>query len=227
MADLRQKLSGKIESNKTAIGFIEPETQKAQEEIELFSPYVAKTDEEILVILDEINDLKNQIVTLSENAYAVGCGTTGGAEDVYEDVVDITVENMEEESYVEDEPFGHIVTKLNSDKIGIGSIMVHVPDDSTAIGFGTLFAQIDTCFSPGLGCAVPGTCDEYNSSIAALQSQIVTLRNKLPTPIEKSNSLKKERRNSHISRYGTKKGSKTLEDRNTEIESAIQTIDSF
>lgn len=224
MADLRQKLSEKIESNKTAIGFIEPETQKAQEEVELFSPYVAKTDEEILVIIDQINDLKNQIVTLSTNAYAVGCGTTTLATTVYEDVVDITVENMEEESYVEDEPFGHIVTKLTSDKIGIGSIMVHVPDDSTAVGFGTLYADIDTCFRTPCNS---GDCSEYDSSITALQSQIVTLRNQLPPPIEKSNSLKKERRNSHISRYGTKKGSKTLEDRNTEIESAIQTIDSF
>lgn len=223
MSDLKQTLNSKIESNNTAIGFIEPEIKKAQDEVDLFSPYAIKSDEETIVILNQINDLKNQIVTLSANAYAVGCGTATLASTVFEDSVNVTVENMQSESYDGDAPFENTTTQLTASNVGVGSIMVHI-QDNTSLGIGTLYASIDTCFR--LPC-VSGDCVSYASSITVLQNQITTLRSQLPTPIANSNSIKKERRYSQISRYGQKRGVKSLQDRNAEMKSAIQTIDSF
>jgi len=223
MIDLSNTLNSKIESNNTAIGFIEPEIVKAQEEIDAFTPYVIKSDEKTVAILNQINDLKNQIVILSANAYAVGCGTTTLASTVYEDSVDVTVENMQSESYTGDAPFENTTTQLTTSNVGVGSIMVHVPDN-TSFGIGTLYASIDTCFR--FPC-VSGDCVSYASSITVLQNQITNLQSQLPTPIANSNAIKKERRYSQISRYGQKKGVKSLQDRNNEIKSAIQIIDSF
>ena len=223
MADLKQTLNSKIESNNTAIGFIEPEIKKAQDEVDLFSPYAIKSDEETVVILNQINDLKNQIVTLSDNAYAVGCGTTTLSTEVFEDSVNVTVENMQSESYDGDAPFENTTTQLTASNVGVGSIMVHI-QDNTSLGIGTLYGSIDTCFR--FPC-VSGDCVSYASSITVLQNQIATLQSQLPTPIANSNAIKKERRNSQISRYGQKKGVKSLQDRNAEMKSAIQTIDSF
>ena len=223
MADLKQILNSKIESNKTAIGFIEPEIKKAQDEVDAFSPYATKSDEETVVILNQINNLKNQIVTLSTNAYAVGCGTTTLASTVFEDSVNVTVENMQSESYDGDAPFENTTTQLTASNVGVGSIMVHI-QDNTSLGIGTLYGSIDTCFR--FPC-VSGDCVSYASSITVLQNQIATLQSQLPTPIANSNAIKKERRNSQISRYGQKKGVKSLQDRNAEMKSAIQTIDSF
>ena len=223
MADLKQTLNSKIESNNTAIGFIEPEIKKAQDEVDLFSPYAIKSDEETVVILNQINDLKNQIVTLSTNTYAVGCGTTTLSTEVFEDSVNVTVENMQSESYDGDAPFENTTTQLTASNVGVGSIMVHI-QDNTSLGIGTLYGSIDTCFR--FPC-VSGDCVSYASSITVLQNQIATLQSQLPTPIANSNAIKKERRNSQISRYGQKKGVKSLQDRNAEMKSAIQTIDSF
>lgn len=223
MADLKQTLNSKIESNNTAIGFIEPEIKKAQDEVDLFSPYTIKSDEETVVILNQINDLKNQIVTLSTNAYAVGCGTTTLSTEVFEDSVNVTVENIQSESYDGDAPFENTTTQLTASNVGVGSIMVHI-QDNTSLGIGTLYGSIDTCFR--FPC-VSGDCVSYASSITVLQNQIATLQSQLPTPIANSNAIKKERRNSQISRYGQKRGVKSLQDRNAEMKSAIQTIDSF
>ena len=101
--------------------------------------------------------------------------------------------------------------------------MVHI-QDNTSLGIGTLYGSIDTCFR--FPC-VSGDCVSYASSITVLQNQIATLQSQLPTPIANSNAIKKERRNSQISRYGQKRGVKSLQDRNAEMKSAIQTIDSF
>jgi len=226
MAELVSTLNSKISSNNTAIGFLEPEIEKAQDEIDLYDPYVTKVDGEAIVILNQINDLKGQIVSLSTNAYAVGCGTTVGMSTVYPDTINVTVENIETASYTGDDPFGHSTTQLSISNIGIGSVMISVADNTLQSGIGTLYGGIGSCFSPGFGnCLTDSDCTGYASSITALQNQITSLRNQLPTLITNSNALKKERRNSQISRYGQERSVKSLNDRNTEMKATINVIE--
>ena len=70
-------------------------------------------------------------------------------------------------------------------------------------------------------------CVDYNSQITSLQSQIVTLRNQLPSEITKVNSIRTEKKNSEIERYGQKRGIASLKQRNSEMESAVNTINSI
>ena len=58
--------------------------------------------------------------------------------------------------------------------------------------------------------------------IVSLQNQITTLRGQLPSEIIKVNSIRTEKKNSEIERYGQKRGVASLKQRNSEIESVVQ-----
>ena len=174
MADLISNLNARKFSNTTSISYIEPEVVKAQEEIDSFDPFVSKVDSQSVLALDIINVLKGQIVVLSQEARASGCGTTVGAITVYPDSIDLTVENMETASYTGDNPFGFSVVQLSSSNIGIGSFVRNVPNDSRKSGLGTLYSGIGSCWSAYFygGC---GDCIGYANSISRLQNEMLIL----------------------------------------------------
>lgn len=222
---LIKKLNDRISSNTTAIGFIEDEIPKQDEIINEFTEIVIPIDKEVVSITSQINDLKNQIVVLSNQAYSVGCGTTVGVTTIYPDTVQSYSENMTSSSYDGSDPYGgQNNTSLTSSNVGVGTFLIHVQDDSSQSGIGTLYGSIETCFR--FPC-VSGDCVSYASSIAALESQIVTLRNQLSTPISNSNAIKKERRYSQTERYGQKKGIASLKERNDEMKSSIGVINNL
>lgn len=225
---LIKKLNDKISSNSTAIGFIEDEIPKQDEIINEFTEIVIPIDNEVVSIISQINDLKNQIAVLSQQGYSVGCGTTSGATTIYPDTVQSYSENMTSLSYDGLDPYGgQSNTTLSSSNVGVGTFLIYVQDDSSQSGIGTLYAGIGSCFNPFLGCGIGDPCAGYASSITSLQNQITTLQGQLPTRISNSNAIKTERRYSQTERYGQKRGIATLNERSSEIKSAISVINNL
>lgn len=230
---LIKKLNDKISSNSTAIGFIEDEIPKQDEIINEFTEIVIPIDNEVVSIISQINDLKNQIAVLSQQGYSVGCGTTSGATTIYPDTVQSYSENMTSLSYDGLDPYGgQSNTTLSSSNVGVGTFLIYVQDDSSQSGIGTLYAGIGSCFNPFLGCDFvfgqdSTVCTGYASSITSLQNQITTLQGQLPTRISNSNAIKTERRYSQTERYGQKRGIATLNERSSEIKSAISVINNL
>jgi len=227
---LTKKLNDRISSNETAIGHIEEEIPKQDEIINEFTEIVIPIDNEVVSITSQINDLKNQIVVLSQQAYSVGCGTTSGATIIYPDTVQTYSENMTSPSYDGTNPYGgQSNTSLTSSNVGVGTFLVYVQDDSSQSGIGTLYAGISSCYNSLLGCDYvfgqdSTICTGYASSIASLESQISPLRAQLPNKISDSNAIKTERRYSQTERYGQKRGIASLNERNGEMKSAIEVI---
>jgi len=222
---LIKKLNDRVSSNKTAIGFIEAEIPKYEETIGEFTEITIPIENKIISVASSINSLQQQIVSVATNAYNVGCGTTAGATTVYPDTVKTHSENLSSGSYDGLDPFGGQTSSvLSSSNVGVGTFLVFTQNDSSQTGLGTLYGTIESCFR------IPCTgsdCVDYNTQIVSLQSQITTLRGQLPSNITNVNSIRTEKKNSEIERYGQKRGVAALKERNSEMESAINTINNI
>ena len=222
---LVKKLNDKISSNKSAVGFIEAEIPKYEETIGEFIEITIPIENKIISVASSINSLQQQIVSIATSAFNVGCGTTAGATIVYPDTVKTHNENVTSPSYDGFDPFGGQTSSvLSSSNVGIGTFLVFTQNDSSQTGLGTLYGTIGSCFATPCTGSV---CIDYNSQITSLQSQIVTLRGQLPSEITKVNSIRTEKKNSEIERYGQKRGAAALKQRNSEMESAVNTINSI
>ena len=222
---LIKKLNDKISSNKTAIGFIEAEIPGYQETIDEFTEITIPIENKIISVASSINSLQQQIVSIATSAFNVGCGTTVGATIVYPDTVKTHSENVNSSSYDGFDPFGGQTSSvLSSSNVGFGTFLSFTQTDSSQTGLGTLYGTIQSCFrTPCTGI----DCVDYNSQITSLQSQIVTLRSQLPSEITKVNSVRTEKKNAEIERYGQKRGVASLKQRNSEMESAINNINAI
>jgi len=222
---LIKKLNDRISSNKTAVGFIEAEIPKYEETIGEFIEITIPIENKIISVASSINSLQQQIVSIATSAFNVGCGTTAGASIVYPDTVKNHIENVNSSSYDGFDPFGGQTTPLlSSSNVGVGTFLLFTQNDSSQTGLGTLYGTMESCFrTPCTG----SVCVDYNSQITSLQSQIVTLRGQLPSEITKVNSVRNEKKNFEVERYGQKRGVASLKQRNTEMESAINTINSI
>jgi len=219
---LIKKLNDRISSNKTSIGFIEAEIPKYEETIGEFIEITIPIENKIISVASSINSLQQQIVSIATSAFNVGCGTTAGATTVYPDTVKTNSENLSSGSYDGLDPFGGQTSSLlSSSNVGVGTFLVFTENDSSQAGLGTLYGTIQSCFR--LPCT-GSVCIDYNDEIVSLQNQITTLRGQLPSNITNVNAIKTERRYSEIERYGQKRGVAALKERNSEMESAINTI---
>jgi hypothetical protein len=179
-------------------------------------------ENKIISVASSINSLQQQIVSIATSAFNVGCGTTVGATIVYPDTVKTHSENVNSSSYDGFDPFGGQTSSvLSSSNVGFGTFLVFTQNDSSQTGLGTLYGTMEACFRTPCNVSV---CIDYNSQITSLQSQIVTLRGQLPPEITKVNSVRTEKKNAEIERYGQKRGVASLKQRNSEMESAINTI---
>lgn len=222
---LVKKLKDKISSNKSAVGYIEEKIPEYEETIGEFTEIIIPIENKIISVASSINSLQQQIVSIATSAFNVGCGTTVGVSTVYPDTVKNHSENVNSSSYDGFDPFGGKTSSLlSSSNVGVGTFLVFTQNDSSQAGLGTLYGTMESCFrTPCTG----SVCVDYNSQITSLQSQIVTLRNQLPSEITKVNSIRTEKKNSEIERYGQKRGVASLKQRNSEIESAVNTINSI
>lgn len=221
MSQLIDNLQNKIKNNENALAYVAEEKPKTEAEIELFNPTCVKLDNDIVSLVSQINTLKAEIVVLSSNAFAVGCGTTVGVTNIFSDKVTQQVPNYSISTYDSNEPYGINTSRtLTSSNAGIGSFISYTQSD-TSSGIGSLFGSVDTCFRTPCTSSV---CVSHASSITALQNQISTLQTQVTNLVSKTNAVKGQRSEYEISRYGYNKTTKVLTDNNTQIEIAIQAI---
>ena len=225
MSQLIDNLEGKRTVNNNAISYVAQEKPKTQADIELFSPTLVKVDSDIVTIVAEINSLKTQIVSLSTNAFAVGCGTTVGATTVFPDRVVAKTPNYSSATYDGTDPYSTTDNTLSASNVGIGSFLVYNQSDSSQTGIGSLFGNISSCVRPLQGCSSGiNSCVSFASSITTLQNRIVTLQAQVSSLIPKSNAVKEQRSEYEIARYGYNQTTRILTDKNTQIGIAISCI---
>jgi hypothetical protein len=218
---LTERKTGNIES----IEVLEERRPGIQTNINLFSPICNAVDSQIVSIASSILTIQNEIVGLSTNAYAVGCGTTGvGAIVIYPDTVKNYSYNISTQSYDGDSPYDVNVSLLNSGNVGFGTFLVYTQNDSSQSGIGTLYDDIGVCYR--IPCT-SGNCVSFASSITEKQNQLTVLRNQLTELVTSSNSVKTERVNYEIERYAGNYTIRILTEENVRISTAITTIKKY
>jgi len=226
MSDLTNLLSQKVSGNTESVGILSARNPEVQKKIDLFSPICNSVDGQIVAIAASIVTLQTEIVSLSTNAYAVGCGTTAGATTIFPDSVKTQSYNLCTVGYDGDAPYTITTSTLNSGNIGIGTLLIYTQNDSSITGIGTSFGSTSTCFRPLQGCT-SGVCVSFASSISTKQSEIITLRNQLSNLVSSSNQIKRERVDFEIERFGNNYTIRILNEENTRISSAITKIQSL
>lgn len=226
MSELTDLLSQKSVGNTQSISALTDRNPKVQTNIDLFTPICNNVDTQIVAIAASIVTLQTEIVTLSTNAYAVGCGTTVGVSTVYPDVVRTYKYNLCTSTYDGTAPYEITVSTLNSGNIGVGTFLIYTQNDSSQIGIGSSFGSVGTCYRALDGCT-SGVCASYASSISTRQSQLVTLRNQLSTLVSSSNKVKRERIDYEIERFSNNYTIRILTEENTRISAAITTIQTY
>jgi hypothetical protein len=221
MSQLIDNLQNKIKNNENALGYVAQETPKTQADIEMFSPTCVKLDSDIVSLVSQINSLKSQIVVLSTNAFAVGCGTTAGVTNIFPDSIVAKTPNYSTSTYDGNDPYGNTNNTLTASNAGIGSFVVYTQSDTSQTGIGSLFGTIGSCFRTPCTSSV---CVSHASSITTLQNQISALQSQVTNLVTKTNAVKGERSEYEIARYGQNKTTRLLTDKNTQISIAIQAI---
>lgn len=227
MSELSDLLNQRITDNNFSISEINIQKPLTQKKIDLFGPVSVKIDSQALTIVTNIVELQNEIVNLSVAAYAVGCGTTGGAVTVYPDTVQNREYNLSSSTYVGNDPYDVDTSPLSSSNVGVGTFLVHKPNDDAQPGIGTLYGGISNCYrSTIFNICNSSNCVNYANQIAAKQNEIVTLRNQLQISVSDSNALKTQRLRYEIRRYGENSAIEYLEEDNVQILDALTAIGS-
>jgi len=224
MSEASNTLKKKISSNEYSITIIQGNKPETQTNIDYFSFPCEKIDTQIVSITTRINSLQAEIVGLSTNAYAVGCGTTAGITTAYPDAVRTYSENISSSTYDGDSPFSSTSSLLSSANIGVGTYVVYTQSDNSQTGIGSVYGSTGTCYRTPCTSSV---CVSYAASITSLQSQITTLRTQLSTLVSDSNKVKTERREFEIERYAQNSSIKILGDQNARMSSAITSIENY
>jgi len=229
MRFLNDILEQKVVSNNSAIETLNDNKVETQEVIDLFTSPCTNVDTRIVSITAQINTLKQEIVTLSTNAYAVGCGTTAGVTTIYPDVVRVYSENVSNSTYDGDSPFSTSNTTLSSSNVGLGTYLVYTASDSSQTGIGSLYGDLSSCYR---NLIIPPLCNtsvcvSHASSITSKQSQIVSLQSQLSDLVTSSNQIKTERREYEIERYAHNSTVRVLGEENTRLYGSIQTIRNY
>ncbi len=221
---LTNLLSGKIEGNSSSIEVLTERRPGIQTNINLFSPVCNTIDSQIVSIAASIVTIQTEIVGLSTNAYAVGCGTTAGATTVFPDTVRNYSYNISTQSYDGDSPYDVNIAFLNSGNVGFGTLLVYTQNDSSQSGIGTLYDDIGVCYRTP---CTSGNCVSFASSITEKQNQLTILRNQLTSLVTSSNNVKTERVDYEIERYAGNYTIRILTEENTRISTAITTIKNY
>jgi hypothetical protein len=221
---LTNLLSGKIEGNNSSIEVLAERRPGIQTNIDLFSPVCNTIDGQIVSIAASIVTIQTEIVGLSTNAYAVGCGTTSGAVTIFPDTVRNYSYNISTKSYDGNSPYDVNIAFLNSGNVGFGTLLIHTQNDSSQSGIGTLYDDIGVCYR--IPCT-SGNCVSFASSITEKQNQLTILRNQLTSLVTSSNNVKTERVDYEVERYAGNYTIRILTEENTRISTAITTIKNY
>lgn len=223
--ELINVLKEKREGHNETISYMNKTKPDNQKIIDYFTSPTRQIDNQIIPIVSNINTLKTEIVSLAAGAYAVGCGTTGGATTVYPDVVRNYVANLSSATYDGNSPYGSTASSLSSSNVGIGTLLVYTQNDSSQSGIGSLYASVNTCFRPKslipLVACVSGECVSFAASITTRQNQITQLVSQVVSLVSNTNGLRRERLEYELQRYSFNQSILYFNNRNTQIEGTI------
>jgi len=220
--NLKILFNGSIDSNLSSIVDSESKIKEIQPVIDEFDPACKGLDKQIVTITASINTLKSEIVTLYSNAYAVGCGTTGGASTVFPDTVVDSSFNLSSSTYDSDDPYAITNTTLTNSNVGFGTFVIYTSSNNQVAGLGSAFANIGSCY--GVGC-ISGNCTNFANQITAKQNQIISLQSQLNDLTSASNSIKTERVDYQVIRWADKYSIRTLNEENQRIKITLNVLD--
>jgi hypothetical protein len=162
--------------------------------IQNYNVPIEKLDSKIVEINTQIANYQSQILSLGQQANAVGCGTEFWSVGFTSVTVVQDVTNYKGYTYSGRNPFEQISGQLTSSNAGIGT-----EDYITQPGIGTYYEPIEICLS--IFTCSNEICSGYATSIANLQAQIEILRDQRDPLIEKVNTLKNNRSDFQLQKY--------------------------
>jgi hypothetical protein len=219
--NLLKLFHGTIKQNIDLIADNEVSIQEIQPVIDDFDPSCKGIDRQIVTIVNNINTLKTEIVTLYSEAYAVGCGTTGGATVVYPDTVIDSSYNLSNPSYDSGEPYEITNQTLTTSNVGFGTFVIYTKDNNQVTGFGTAYSGIQSCFGE---LCTSENCVNYSNQIVEKQNQIISLQAQVNELSFSVNSLKTERINYQIRRWADNNTIRNLKEENERIKVSIRVL---
>lgn len=166
-----------------------------QEVIENYNYPIEKLDNRILEINAQINTIKQNILTIGQEANNAGCGTTGAS---YVSVATSTI-NCKVYAFSGNNPFAESTQTLSSSNLGVG-----VQNSVITVGLGSYMGNLGTCYNPifvGCSSAPGGSCTAAAASITYFQNQIPPLLEERDDLITKVNFLKNARSDYELQNY--------------------------
>ena len=219
--NLLKLFQGTIDQNIDLIIDNEVSIQEIQPTIDDFDPSCKGLDRQIVTIVNNINTLKTEIITLHTQAYAVGCGTTAGATVVYPDTAIDSSYNLSSPSYDSDEPYEVTNQTLTTSNVGFGTFVIYTKSNNQVTGLGSAYGSIQSCFRTP---CTSGTCVNYSNQITEKQNQIITLQAQVDRLSFSVNSLKTERVDYQIRRWSDKHTIRNLREENERINASISVL---
>jgi chromosome segregation ATPase len=221
-------LNDKISENNLAIDSLTPLISPVEDKIDDFLPSIKAFDNQIIAITAQIQAKQAQIVSIGATAQSVvGCGTTTTTT-VVGDLLQANTWNINTSSYNGDQPYGNITaTTLTTNNSGIGSFNVYTNNGGASLGtYYSLTGPGYLTGTNGITTVTPtasdnATCTACKNAIATLESEITTLRSQASALITTANTLKGERTEVEVRRYGLRKGIEQLQADTTRISSVL------
>lgn len=205
-----------IQSSEVAI-------QENQSIIDNFDPSCKGLDGQVVSIVGQINALKAEIVTLYDNAYNVGCGTTVGATKVYPDTAVDSSYNLSNPSYNSGEPYEITNQTLSNSNVGFGTFIIYTTNNNQVTGLGSAYANLNNCYRK-LGTCNTGDCANYSNQILEKQNQITSLQSQVSAIVSSSNSLRTQRLDYQIRRWSDKYTIVILTQENQSLQQSISIL---
>lgn len=180
--ELIRILEEEVADNNEAIPYISAGLNTVTTVINDFTPSINGVQQQILSIVNDINDLKSQQVSIGISANLIGCGigTTGecaiGVYTVYATNVYWT-----DYAYAVPDPWEESSAPITSSNLGKG-FNLQIVNTDTAVAIGT-FCD----FSGDIGCA------SFANQINNLETQIISLQGTLPPLVNGINPVMLER----------------------------------
>jgi len=165
------------------------------EVIENYNVPIQKLDNRIVEINTQINNIKQNILTIGQQANIAGCGTTGAP---HVSVATSTI-NCKVYAFSGTNPFAESTQSLSTSNIGVG-----VQNSVITVGLGSYHGDVETCYnSIAIGCttAPGGSCVAAATSITNLTNQIPALIQQRDDLITKVNFLKNARVDYQLQNY--------------------------
>lgn len=166
-----------------------------QEIIDNYKYPIEKLDKRILELNTQIADLKENILTIGQDASNAGCGTTTSSVTVTTPSVSCKVY-----SYSGNNPFEESTQTLSSSNLGVG-----VTNSIVNTTLGTYNSGITSCYAVGCSSAPGGSCVAAAASITYFENQITPIAAERDNLMIKVNFLKNARVDYELQNYAYNK----------------------